>query len=95
MKIEVIRPEPGREVSMGFVKAGSFVAATLVAAVVLLTWRTAEADPYTFTCYRYVDGKPTGGWINMKAESKSEAESKAYQRFKELGGRVDYAKCKY
>lgn len=49
----------------------------------------------TFTCYRYVNGEPTGTWIKVIADSKSEAESKAYARMKELGGRVDYAKCRY
>lgn len=50
---------------------------------------------YTFECYRYVDGRPTGTWINVKAETKAEAETKALARFRELGGAVDYAVCKY
>ena len=49
----------------------------------------------TFTCYRYVSGHPTGGWISVKADSKAEAETIAYERFKELGGRIDYCKCRY
>ena len=49
----------------------------------------------SFTCYRYVSGHPTGTWISVKADSKSEAEAKAYARMKELGGRVDYVKCRY
>jgi len=49
----------------------------------------------TFTCYRYVNGHPTGGWISVKADSKAEAEAKAYARFKEIGGRIDYCKCNY
>jgi len=53
----------------------------------------ALAGERTYECYRYVKGKPTGGWINVKASSKSEAERKAVRRFKELGGRVDYARC--
>lgn len=48
-----------------------------------------------FTCYRYVNGHPTGGWISVEADSKSEAEAKAYARFKELGGQIDYCKCNY
>ena len=47
-----------------------------------------------YTCYRYVSGKPTGTWIHVSASSKDEAEQIAYRRFKELGGRVDYAKCR-
>lgn len=48
----------------------------------------------TYTCYRYVNGEPTGTWISVDANSKSEAESKAYARMKKLGGQVDYAKCR-
>jgi len=48
----------------------------------------------TFTCYRYVSNQPTGTWIKIKADSKSEAESKAYARMKELGGKISFAKCK-
>ncbi|GEM_PF-1257808 len=60
------------------------------------TWyaNTYTVYAYTYTCYRYVDGHPTGTWISVKADSKSEAESKAYARMKELGGQVDYAKCR-
>lgn len=49
----------------------------------------------TFTCYRYVKGKPTGTWIKVKADSKEEAEAKAYARFKKLGGPVDSCNCHY
>ncbi|HHT00817.1 MAG TPA: hypothetical protein ENK73_08190 [Thiomicrospira sp.] len=49
----------------------------------------------TYECYRYVDGKPTGTWIKVKADSKSEATSKAYQRYDELGVKVDSVNCKY
>lgn len=52
------------------------------------------ADYSTYDCYRYVNGKPTGAWIRVEATSKEEAESMAYSRMKELGGAVDYAKCK-
>ena len=48
----------------------------------------------TWTCYRYVNGSPTGTWVKVQASSKSEAESKAYAKMKEIGGQVDYAVCK-
>ena len=67
----------------------------VIAGVVLvLNIGSAWAGEYTYECYRYVNGKPTGGWINVKASSKAEAERKAVVQFKKLGGRVDYAKCK-
>ncbi len=67
--------------------------AFLMATVLVLNIGTAWAGEHTYECYRYVKGKPTGGWIKVKASSKSEAERKALIRFKQLGGRVDYAKC--
>lgn len=62
---------------------------------VLLIGFSSSSFASSFTCYRYVNGHPTGGWISVTADSKSEAESIAYNRFKELGGAVDYAKCNY
>jgi len=65
----------------------------LIVAILLVFSPNSFAS--SFTCYRYVNGQPTGTWISIKADSKSKAESKAYIRMKELGGAVDYAKCKY
>ena len=48
-----------------------------------------------YQCYRYVNDSPTGTWIKVQASSKSEASSKAYNRFKELGGRVDSVNCHF
>ena len=48
----------------------------------------------TWTCYRYVGGHPTGTWIKVQASSKAEAENKGYAKMKNIGGRIDYAKCK-
>lgn len=58
-----------------------------------LTATTAYAD--TFKCYRYVDGSPTGGYIKVEADSKSEASEKALQEYKDMGKRVDYVECEY
>ena len=63
--------------------------------VVSLNADTMVSWVKNYTCYRYVSGHPTGTWITVKAETKSEAESIAYRRMKENGGRIDYAKCKY
>ncbi len=43
-------------------------------------------------CYRYVNGKATT-YTMIEANSKSEAERKAYKQFKKSGGPVDYVKC--
>ena len=62
---------------------------------VLLMALVSISQAKTYECFRYVGGSPTGTWIKVQASSKSEAESKAYNRFKELGGRVDGANCHY
>ncbi len=73
-------------------KALFFVIFPILAASIGLA-SGAHAEESTYECYRYVDGHPTGTWINVKASSKAEAENKAYARFKDLGGKVDGAKC--
>lgn len=53
------------------------------------------ASERTYECSRYVDGKPTGGHVNVRASSKSEAESKAMAKYRnELKVRVDSVNCK-
>ena len=47
-----------------------------------------------FVCYRYVDGKPTGGFLNVKASSQEEAERISKEKYKKLGYSLDYTKCK-
>jgi len=47
-----------------------------------------------YECSRYVGGEYQG-WTTVVANNKSEAEQKAYVKFKEqLEKRVDYVKCK-
>lgn len=60
----------------------------------LLAFFASTSHATSYTCYRYVNGHPTGTWISISADSKSSAESKAYSRMKELGGQVDYVKCR-
>lgn len=48
-----------------------------------------------WTCYRYVDGKPTGGVVYVYADSKSEATLKALEKYREeLHLNVDSVECK-
>lgn len=48
----------------------------------------------TYQCHRYVNGKPTGGHVKVSADSKDEATTKALAKYKKLGYKVDYVKCK-
>jgi len=69
------------------------VLSVLGVAVWLLATTPAFADA-RYQCYRYVDGKPTGGWIHVRANSKSEAETRALQRYRgELKLRTDSVNC--
>ena len=62
---------------------------------VLLIGLVSVSHAKYYECYRYVNGSPTGTWIKVQASNKSEASSKAYNRFKELGGRVDSVNCHF
>ncbi len=66
----------------------------LLPPVLIVFFCASSSFASTYECYRYVKGQPTGTWIKVKADSKSEAERKAYKQFKELGGRVDSANCR-
>ena len=61
-------------------------------ALVLLAG-SAYADR-TYECSRYVDGKSTGGHVDVKASSKSEAEAKAMAKYRDMGMKVDSVNCK-
>ena len=48
----------------------------------------------TWTCYRYVDSNPTGGFVKVEAYSKYEAEKKALRKYREeLKYKTDFVKC--
>lgn len=47
-----------------------------------------------FVCYRYVNGKPTGGFLKVNASSQKEAEEISRDKYKKLGYSLDYTKCK-
>lgn len=59
---------------------------------VLAASATAHADR-TYECYRYVDGKPAGGFVKVSAASKDEAERKAFQKYKDMGEKVHSVNC--
>jgi len=47
----------------------------------------------SYECWRYVGGKPQG-YVNVSASSKGEAQSKAANKFADIGKKVEYIKCK-
>ncbi len=48
-----------------------------------------------WTCYRYVNGSPTGGVVYVYANSKAEATKKALDKYiNKLHYRVDSVNCK-
>ncbi|MBF0574242.1 MAG: hypothetical protein HQK69_10900 [Desulfamplus sp.] len=59
----------------------------------LLVFTAIAYAAMSYECWRYVNGKPIG-FINVEADSKEEAETKAYARLKESGSQIDYCKCK-
>lgn len=65
----------------------------LLALVLLTLGSSAYASEYK--CWRYVDNKPTGGWIVVTADSKSEAQDKARAEYSRLGYSFDYLECEY
>jgi hypothetical protein len=60
--------------------------------VVLLAVQSAWAGKYV--CYRYLGGKPTGGFVKVDADSREEAEKKSLEKYRKLGYSLDYTKCK-
>jgi hypothetical protein len=65
----------------------------LIVCSLLLSGTFAHAES-KWTCYRYVDGKPTGGTVSVYASSKEEAARKALEKYKKLGYRIDSVDCK-
>ena len=66
------------------------MAKVIIGSMVLCSLLLAD----TQTCYRYVDGSPTGGFVKVQASTKQEAEQKSLEKYKKLGYKVDYTKCK-
>ncbi|WP_457743951.1 hypothetical protein [Sulfurimonas sp.] len=62
--------------------------------VALATISSVANASLKYECSRYVNSSYQG-YTTVVANNKSEAEQKAYVKFKEqLGKRVDYVKCK-
>lgn len=64
-----------------------------VLALTILMMMASASYARTYKCYRHFNGHSAGTWVKVKADSKSEAEYKAYSKFKELGVRVDSVNC--
>ncbi len=54
---------------------------------------SASAMAGNYECYRYVDGKPTGGSVNVSASSQSEAVSAAMEKYRNLGLTTHSVNC--
>ncbi len=63
-------------------------------AISLFILGSAFASASTWTCYRYVDSKPTGGYVKVQAQSEQEAIRKALRKYEDLGYRTDSVHCK-
>lgn len=66
----------------------------MILAVAVIGFSGVANASMKYECSRYVGGDYKG-FTTVVADNKSEAESKAFQKFKhDLGKRVDYVKCK-
>jgi len=72
----------------------------LLSGSVLLVLLVNFAGADTYTCHRYKNHKPTGGHVKVEANSKSEANSKAMEKYRKMndglfgGFKADYVKCR-
>ena len=60
---------------------------------VMLVGMISSLYASSYECWRYVGGKPQG-YVNVSASSNSQAQSKAADKFADIGKKVDYIKCK-
>lgn len=73
---------------------GKTMKKTLTAVMALGMMSVIAQAGMKYECNRYVGGDYKG-YTTVVADNKSEAEQKAYTKFKnELGKKVDYVKCK-
>ncbi len=61
--------------------------------ILLLAMSSSSFASMSYECWRYVKGKPQG-YVTVSADSKSEAEKKAYQKFKDIGKKFENIECK-
>jgi heme A synthase len=65
----------------------------IVATMALGMMVSAANASMSYECWVYKNGKPM--WMtHVSADSKSQAESKAVVKFRDLGRKGDYIKCK-
>lgn len=64
-------------------------------AIFLITafYSSSAVASLKYECWRYVSGS-SEGMTNFTANSKAEAEKLAFKKFKKIGKKVDYVKCK-
>lgn len=67
-------------------------AAFAIAAAAVFVLNGTSVAGMNYECWTYVNGHPDK-MINIVAVSKSDAESQAPARFKDLGARWDYIQC--
>lgn len=65
---------------------------TIIGAALLLASSASFAS--TYTCYRLVDGKPTGGFVKIEASSTDQANDRAKEKYKDLQYRFDGVDCR-
>jgi len=53
----------------------------------------AQADS-KWTCYRYVNGEPTGGVVYVYASDKEDANHKAMDKYQKMHYRIDSVNCR-
>ena len=65
----------------------------IVATMALGMMVSAAKESMKYECWVYKGGKPM--WMtHVSADNKSQAESKAVSKFRDLGRKGDYIKCK-
>lgn len=64
----------------------------LLGSLLLVGLMSVASAVTKYECSRYVNGKYEGK-TNVRADSKAEAEQKAWQKYQELGKKVHDIKC--
>lgn len=65
----------------------------VILSIFILSFSNAASASSNYMCSRYVNGDWKGS-TDVSANSKSEAEQKAYEVYKRLGKKVDNINCK-
>ena len=65
----------------------------IVAVMALGMMASAANASMSYECWMYKSGKPMW-YVNVSANNKSEAQDKAAVKFRNIGRKGDYIKCK-